>query len=67
MPNNVNTKLRNMMFSERIKELRMQYKLPQCHLAAVLNIDAETYCKIENGERKAKKHVCILSGLFHIK
>lgn len=68
MPNNVKTKVGNMLFSERIKELRMQYQLPQCHLAAVLHIDTATYCKIEKGERKAKREqVCILSGLFHIK
>ena len=36
-----------MLFSERIKELRMQYKLPQRHLAAALDIDTATYCKIE--------------------
>lgn len=57
-----------MLFSERIKELRMQYKLPQRHLAAALDIDTATYCKIEKGERKAKREqVCILSGLFHVK
>lgn len=57
-----------MLFSERIKELRMQNKLPQRHLAAALNIDTATYCKIEKGERKAKReHICILSGLFHVK
>ena len=44
-----------MLFSERIKELRMQYKLPQRHLAAALDIDTATYCKIEKGERKAKR------------
>ena len=56
-----------MLFSERIKELRMQYKLPQRHLAAALDIDTATYCKIEKGERKAKREqVCILSVL-HVK
>ncbi len=46
----------------------MQYKLPQRHLAAALDIDTATYCKIEKGERKAKREqVCILSGLFHVK
>lgn len=68
MPNNVKTQVSNMLFSERIKELRMQYKLPQRHLAAALDIDTATYCKIEKGERKAKREqVCILSGLFHVK
>jgi len=70
LPNNVKTQIMSMLFSERIKELRIQYKLPQRHLAAALDIDIDTatYCKIEKGERKAKREqVCILSGLFHVK
>ena len=43
------------MFSERIKELRIQNQLPQRQLAAALSIDTATYCKIEKGERKAKR------------
>lgn len=43
------------MFSERIKELRIQNQIPQRRLAAALNIDTATYCKIEKGERKAKR------------
>lgn len=43
------------MFSERIKELRIQNQMPQRQLAATLNIDTATYCKIEKGERKAKR------------
>lgn len=43
------------MFSERIKELRIQNQLPQRQLAAALNIDTATYCKIEKGERRAKR------------
>ena len=41
------------VLSERIKELRIQKQMPQRQLA--LNIDTATYCKIERGERKAKK------------
>ena len=68
LPKIVKTKVVNMLFSERIKELRMQNKLPQRHLAAALDIDTATYCKIEKGERKAKRNqVCILSNLLHVK
>lgn len=55
------------MFSERIKELRIQNQMPQRQLAAALDIDTATYCKIEKGERKAKKEqVSILSQLFNV-
>ena len=43
------------MFSERIKELRIQKQMPQRQLAATLDIDTATYCKIEKGERKARR------------
>lgn len=55
------------MFSERIKELRIQNQMPQRQLAAALDIDTATYCKIEKGERKAKKEqVSILSEILHV-
>jgi transcriptional regulator with XRE-family HTH domain len=44
-----------MIFTERIKQLREQLNLPQRKVAEVLNIDSATYCKIERGERKAKR------------
>lgn len=43
------------MFSERIKELRIQNQMQQRQLAAALDIDTVTYCKIEKGERKARR------------
>lgn len=55
------------MFSERIKELRIQNQMPQRQLAAALDIDTATYCKIEKGERKAKKEqISILAKLFNV-
>lgn len=67
MPNNVKTQKSKFMFSERIKELRIQNQLPQRQLAAALDIDTATYCKIEKGERKAKKEqVSILSKLLNV-
>ena len=56
-----------MLFTEKIKELRILNQMPQRQLAAALDIDTATYCKIERGERKAKKEqVAILSKMFHI-
>lgn len=55
------------MFSERLKELRIQNQLPQRQLAAALDIDTATYCKIERGERKARKdQLPILSKLLNV-
>ena len=56
-----------MLFAEKIKELRIQNQMPQRQLAAALDIDTATYCKIEKGDRKAKKEqVAILSKMFHV-
>ena len=67
MPNNVKTQKNKFMFSERIKELRIQNHMPQRQLAAALDIDTATYCKIEKGERRAKREqVSILSKLFNV-
>ncbi|MEG0518507.1 MAG: helix-turn-helix transcriptional regulator [Bacteroidales bacterium] len=55
------------MFSERIKELRIQNQMPQRQLAAALDIDTATYCKIEKGERKVKKEqISVLSKMFNV-
>lgn len=57
----------NMLFTERIKELRIQNKMPQRRIAAALDIDTATYCKIEKGERRAKKEqVITIADMFHI-
>ena len=40
------------MFSERIKELRIQNQMLQRQWAAALDIDTATYCKIEKGEKQ---------------
>ncbi|MEA5080022.1 MAG: helix-turn-helix transcriptional regulator [Dysgonamonadaceae bacterium] len=44
-----------MLFIGKIKQLRESQQIPQRQLAAVLEIDTATYCKIERGERKAKR------------
>ncbi|HPW67269.1 MAG TPA: helix-turn-helix domain-containing protein [Salinivirgaceae bacterium] len=43
-----------MKFVERIRQLREERQLPQRKLAATLDIDTATYCKIEKGKRRAK-------------
>ena len=67
LPNNVKTKIGNMLFTEKIKELRIKNQMPQRQIAAALDIDTATYCKIERGERKAKKEqVVVLSEMFNV-
>ena len=44
-----------MTFTGKIKQLRVQCQLPQRKVAEALDIDSATYCKIERGERKAKR------------
>lgn len=44
-----------MLFADRIRQLREQKQMPQRQLAAALEIDTATYCKIERGERRAKR------------
>ncbi|MCL2311340.1 MAG: helix-turn-helix domain-containing protein [Firmicutes bacterium] len=41
----------NMMFKEKIRQLREMRQMPQRQFAAALEIDTATYCKIEKGER----------------
>ncbi|MDR3219951.1 MAG: helix-turn-helix domain-containing protein [Dysgonamonadaceae bacterium] len=54
-----------MMFTERIKKLREIRQLPQRQLAAALEIDTATYCKIERGDRRARREqIIILANLL---
>lgn len=56
-----------MTFTERIKQLREQRQLPQRKVAEALDIDGATYCKIERGERKAKReHLYIIAELLEV-
>lgn len=41
--------MKSIFLSNRLKELRDQQGLPQRKIAAALDIDAATYCKMENG------------------
>jgi len=54
-----------MNFTERIKQLREERQMPQRQLAAALEIDTATYCKIEKSERRVKaEQVVIIADLL---
>ncbi|MBB4037455.1 DNA-binding XRE family transcriptional regulator [Dysgonomonas hofstadii] len=56
-----------MLFSEKIKQLREERSMPQRLPAAELEIDTATYCKIERGDRRAKRNqVTTLSKIFKV-
>jgi transcriptional regulator with XRE-family HTH domain len=56
---------KDMMFNERIKQVREEQGLPLRKLAAALDIDTASYCKIEKGERRArKKYIPIIAELL---
>jgi len=54
-----------MLFNERIKQLREDCQIPQRKLAAALDIDTASYCKIEKSERRARReHIPIIAELL---
>lgn len=48
-----------MLLPNKLKELREQCELPQRKVAAALDIDTATYCKIENGNYSPRKEQVI--------
>ena len=55
-----------MMLPEKLKEQRKQCNLPQRKVAAALDIDTATYCKIENGNYSPKREQVIeLANILH--
>ncbi|RZL40927.1 MAG: XRE family transcriptional regulator [Pedobacter sp.] len=55
------------IFGNKIKILREEKQIPQRQLASVLEIDTATYCKIEKGDRRAKREqVIILAELLKV-
>ena len=50
----------NMLFANKLKELREKRQLLQRQLASALEIDTPMYSRIERGERKAKREQVIL-------
>ncbi|MFI3265029.1 MAG: helix-turn-helix transcriptional regulator [Rikenellaceae bacterium] len=56
-----------MLFGTKIKELREYKHLPQREIANALNIDTATYCKIEKGDRKARREqLIIMANMFSV-
>ena len=55
------------IFGNKIKTLREEKQIPQRQLAAELEIDTATYCKIEKGDRRAKREqVNVLADLLEV-
>ena len=53
------------IFGDKLKTLREEQQILQRQLASVLEIDTATYCKIEKGDRRAKREqVVILAELL---
>ena len=44
-----------MLFSEKIRQLREEKNIYQKEIASALSIDKPMYCRIERGERRAKR------------
>ena len=56
-----------MLLGNKIKQLRSEHGVLQRELAALLEIDMPMMCKIERGERRAKRnHVVLLANYFHV-
>lgn len=55
------------IFGSKIRSLRENKQIPQRQLAAALEIDTATYCKIEKGDRRARREqVTVLASLLEI-
>ena len=55
------------IFGNRIKTIREEKQIPQRQLASALEIDTATYCKIEKGDRRAKREqITILADLLEV-
>ena len=55
------------MFNERIKQLREEKGLPLRKIAAAIDIDTASYCKIEKGDRRARKeYLPVIADFFQI-
>lgn len=55
------------IFGNKIRTLREEKQIPQRQLAAALEIDTATYCKIEKGDRRAKREqVITLADLLDV-
>ena len=56
-----------MIFGKKIKEIRDERGMLQRQLSVALEIDTPMYCKIERGERKAKRsQIPIMARLLEV-
>lgn len=54
-----------MLIADKLKQLREEVKQPQRRVAAALDIDTATYCKMEKGKYLPRKgQVILLSDFF---
>jgi len=57
----------SIIFGNKIRTLREEKQIPQRQLAAALEIDTATYCKIEKGDRRVKRaQVTVLAELLEV-
>ncbi len=54
----------SILLGNKLRSLREEKQLPQRQLAAVLEIDTATYCKIEKGDRRAKREQVMIIADF---
>jgi transcriptional regulator with XRE-family HTH domain len=54
-----------MLFANKIKELRESKQMLQRHISAALDMDNAMYCKIERGDRRAKREqIPMIAGIL---
>ena len=51
----VKSNTNKMLFAEKIRQLRDEKQLLQRQVSAALEIDNALYCKVERGDRRAKR------------
>ena len=56
--------MRQMLFANKLKQLREEKQLLQKQIASVLEIDTPMYSRIERGKRKAKRKQVILIAQY---
>ena len=55
------------IFGNKLKILREKKQIPQRQLASLLEIDTAPYCKIEKGDRRAKREqIKVLAKMLEI-
>ncbi|MEN6619745.1 MAG: helix-turn-helix transcriptional regulator [Rikenellaceae bacterium] len=54
-----------MLFANKIRELRENKQMLQRHVSAALDMDNAMYCKIEKGDRRAKREqIPLIAGIL---